>query len=544
MSGEDWHIGAAEPSRADGAAARLRHSPAAGCEARRARTPEILSTEQHPNVDKHPKAPVATHEAQPGRAASLAGWLTGATGNRFVRARLPSATASGRSVSYALGALIPVLWILGHWDAPLVEDALFWFVPTAIQQAEFGPVLAAHGPLPLDVIGHGAPIPPQWASGLPDYGHPPLWYWWLGAFLRFGCTLGSVRAACLLPAAAIGVGFVALADTHRRPLAGLAVWTIPGVLAQLLRPELDLPLLACVPLALEALNRGAWTRFAVCAALATWIKEPGVLLVVPGLAQALRRREAPVPVLAPVGALAVWAAVHGGLAPVVQSPASWTELGDNLLGTGRFLAVDQGRMLLLLGAGGLLVAPAELSFVLASCIFFAFVRYYANDGTLDAYTHVRYLLPAVAVFVVTTAARMPVPLALAQLLWLHRVHLNGPEASMAGIDSAYADRAALESLPSQATPWVGSYLAAGVGRTWTGYPDIPVRSYDFSTTPVSLAEGALLIESAYGEPATRLERGLIVEPVSTLTVGDVHARVVRVLAQNPAGWVPAAAPPR
>lgn len=472
---------------------------------------------------------MSTERGQPVVSVVRSGWLRAMFSRRF---------------AYFAGVVIPLSWLVAHWRAPLVEDALFWFVPTAIQQAESGPVFAAQGALPAAVAPPGAAIPPQWGSGLPDYAHPPIWYWWLGAFLRQAATLDMVRMACVLPAIAVGVGFVALGDTHRRPLAGLMVWTIPGVLAQILRPELDLPLLACVPWALVALKRRCWHTFGLVAALATWLKEPGVLLFVPGFVEAVRRREARWQVLMPLAALAAWAGIHNGLAPVLQRPTSWGQIGDNLLGVGRFLTFDQGRVVLLVGAAALLAAPVELSLVLAFSLFFAYVRYYATSGNQDAYTHIRYLLPAVAVYVVAASARLRPPLALAQLFWLHRIHVNGPEGSMAGVDAAYADRAALESLPVDAEPWVGTYLAAGVGRTWTGYPDKPIRVYSFETTPGELSYGDLLVVSAYGEPATRLERALRVESVSTWHVGEVETRIVRVIGHNPKGWVPAVAPPR
>ena len=97
-------------------------------------------------------------------------------------------------VASLLGALLPVGWLFAFWDAPLLEDALFWFVPTALQQLEIGPMLAAHGALPAEGVGHG-PVPPQWGGGLPDVGHPPLGYGWLAAFLVVSPTLHAVRAA-------------------------------------------------------------------------------------------------------------------------------------------------------------------------------------------------------------------------------------------------------------------------------------------------------------------------------------------------------------
>ncbi len=450
-----------------------------------------------------------------------------------------------RTLWYALGALIPVLWLAAHWSAPLVEDSLFWFVPTAIQESETGLVLAAEGPLPAAVEAPGAPMPPQWKDGLPDTAHPPLWFWWMALFLKAGIRLGSVRAACVLPAALAGLGFVALAESQGRAWAGLLVWAIPSVLAQLLRPELDLPLLACIPWALVALRWNTWSLFALVAAVATWCKEPGALLIVPALVAGARRRQLPLQALAPLAAIAAWAGAHGGLAAATQSPTTWAQFGENTLGIFRFVAFDQGRALLVLGAAGLLAAPVETSLIVTFCVFFASVRYDATAGTEDAFTHLRYLSPAVALYVVTTASRLDHPLAVLQLYWLHRMHVHGPEGSMAGVDSAYADRAAFESIGPGETAWAGSYAAAGVGRSWTGQPALPgVKVYDFGTIPAQIATGDLFIASTYGEPSRRLEHALNVQGVTTWAVGEVQSRVVRVVGQNPEGWVPAALPPR
>jgi hypothetical protein len=450
-------------------------------------------------------------------------------------------------VCYGLAVAIPVLWTLVYRDAPLVEDALFWFVPAAGVDAARGWALVAQGALPADVLGEHLLVPPQWGAGLPDTGHPPLWYWWLATFLRFGMSLASLRVACLVPAIVGGVGFVALARDQGRAWAGLALWCIPGVLAQVLRPELDLPLLAIVPWALLAVRRRAWGAFTVLALLATWVKEPGVLLFVPAAIQALRdRRGAPgvwAAVFTPVLGLGAWALVDGGLAPLLHTPLTAAELGANVGGVLRYVAFDQGRWCLLLGAAGLFAAPAEAGFVIANVLFFAYVRYDATSGTQDAFTHLRYLGPALAVGVVTASAGFRFPVAVAQLCWLHRVHANGPEASMAGIDGAYTDRAALRQ--SVAAPvgriWVGSYLAAGVGRPWAGYPAVDhAAMYTFDTLPTDLRAGDLLLVSPYGEPATRLERALDTETVRVWSLGDVSTQVLRVRGTRPDAWVPAA----
>ncbi len=435
-------------------------------------------------------------------------------------------------------------WLVAHWDAPLVEDALFWFVPEAIGQAERGLHLAVSGALPDVVIGHGAPMPPQWLDGLQDTWHPPLWYWWLAGFLRWGASLHAVRAACVVPAALAGLGFVALGEAQGRPWAGLAPWAVPGVLAQLLRPELDLPLLACVPWALVALRRGEWGAFAGIGLMASWVKEPGVLLVVPALVRCARTRSLRPEAFAPLAGVLTWAAIHG-LAPTMGTPSGVGQVLQNVGVVLRYVAFDQGRVLLVLGAAGLVAAPVEASFVASFVLFFSYVRFDATAGTLDAFTHLRYLLPAVSVYVVTASSRIEVPVALAQLYWLHAVHVNGPEGSMAGVDSAYADRAALQSVPPGQVNWVGSYVAAGIGRPWTGFPASPSsRVYAFATDPRDLAVGDLLLASTYGEPSTRLQRALELEPVSSWRVGDVRTDVWRVVGHDARGLAPAALPPR
>ncbi len=451
-----------------------------------------------------------------------------------------------RTLCYILGALIPIGWLLAYRDAPLVADALLWHVPGAFQQAASGPSLVTSGPLPGAVLVEGAPVPAQWAGGLPDQAHPPLWYLWLALFLAAGATLDAVRVACVLPGVWIGLGFVALADHHRRPWAGLLVWAVPGVLAQLLRPELDLGLLCCVPWALLALQRQQMWTFGVLAALATWIKEPGVLLVVPGLVAAVSRRRGLVPALLPLLGLAAWAALNEGLAALMEPPDSATEFFQNIMDVLSFIWVEQGRFLLIFAllGGGLTALRLELALALAFCVFFACVRYQANEGTEHASNHLRYLLPAVAVWVVGSSARLRAPLALLQLFFLHRLHGGGPAVSMTGIDAAYADRAALEAMTPGTRVWVGSDVAAGIGRPWSGFPSMPVRVYDFYTQPGQLEVGDRLLISSFGEPATRLARSLRLEHELTWTVAEVRSQVYVVTGQEPGAWAPAVGGPR
>ena len=107
-----------------------------------------------------------------------------------------------------------VLWGL---DTPLVEDGLFWWVPQGLLAAETGPQWV------LDRLAQAtrphAALPPQWADGLPDYGHPPLWFWWMGLSLRvFGPNHFAVHLAALPFAALFGL-FLARLGHRREPPA-------------------------------------------------------------------------------------------------------------------------------------------------------------------------------------------------------------------------------------------------------------------------------------------------------------------------------------
>ena len=199
-----------------------------------------------------------------------------------------------------IGAALAVAWCLVHWNAPLVEDSLFWWVPKALKAGEAGFPLSPAGDLPAAMVPQAALTLPQWSGGLPDYGHPPLWFWWIGLFTStLGPTLTSIKLAMLLPAAAAGAGFVALGQRIGSAAAGFAVFATPPFMAQLLRPELDLPLIAIVPWALIALLDRAWGRFAALSFLAVWCKEPGVLLVVPAVLVAFTERRVRLAALSP-----------------------------------------------------------------------------------------------------------------------------------------------------------------------------------------------------------------------------------------------------
>ncbi len=115
--------------------------------------------------------------------------------------RLPPALLSPWIPSL-LAACIAVAAVVSGLDAPLVEDSLFWWVPKALLALEVGPASSYAHVLPDAVAAGLTPetTPPQWAGGLPDYAHPPLWYLWLAGWLSAGRTVEFVHLARILPA--------------------------------------------------------------------------------------------------------------------------------------------------------------------------------------------------------------------------------------------------------------------------------------------------------------------------------------------------------
>jgi len=445
-------------------------------------------------------------------------------GTRFPRAMI------------ATGALLAAAWVLAQLSLPLVEDSLFWWVPKGLLAAEGGLTLALDGQLPetMHTGALGSATVPQWSGGLPDYAHPPLWYWWLGLFLSFSPTVEAVHLACLVPAIAAGAGFAALGVRLGKPWSGLVVFALPPFLAQLLRPELDLPLLGILPWALLALLDRRWNRFAVLGALATLCKEPGVLLAVPAAVIALQERRFRWQVLMPLVALAAWGLIHGWLAKPERLPdgiVMWmVDVGTVL----RIFFLEQGRWLLLAGLPLLWRERALGALVLTWVLFFATVGFFANRGTLDAYTHVRYLLPGIAVAAVVLAGRWPW-LALGGLFWLRAASPYGPEASLQGMDVARAGQDAAPWIRAQVSPsqpvWVGSHLAASLTQPWAGMVSTPVegiRVYSFQTQPAQVADGSILIAASYGEPTGAILAGRDTEELQRWAHGDGEVVALRV----------------
>lgn len=460
-----------------------------------------------------------------------------------------------------LAAVVAAGAVLGGLDAPLVEDSLFWWVPKALMAMELGPQATYAHALPDAVAAGLTPetTPPQWAGGLPDYAHPTLWYLWLAGWLTGGQSVQVVHLACVLPAVLAALGFVEVGSRLGNPWAGLVPLAMPPVLAQLLRPELDLPLLAIVPWALLALLDGRWRTFWVLGFLAPWMKEPGVLLAVPAVLRAVRERRPEPAALAPLFGLFAWGAVHGGLADPERLPVTLLEwLQRDLWVALRIVLLEQGRWLLLLAIPvtwrrwrrGL---SAELtgSLVVTWIVFFAAVGFFATRGAADLHTHVRYFLPGMALAGVLLGVRAPW-LALPGLIWLHSASPYGPEASRHGIDAARAEKAAAPWIAEQVAEgravWVGSYQAAGLTQPWAGMVDAPLagfRMYAMDTAPEQVAIGDVVVVAAYGEPAGRLERGLVWEQTEAWTVRDATVRAYTVTgrAERGAGGAPANPPP-
>ena len=178
---------------------------------------------------------------------------------------------SGRGIELAVGCL-PVVVVLAHLDLPLQEDALFWWVPQALEIAERGPRWGPSGDLPLACSPTEA-LPAQWRSGLPDYGHPPLWFHYLAAFLALiPNALAAVHWASVPVAAVFGMGVVRLSrqltGSGDGPIVACVILAVPAIGVQWLRPDTDLGLLVGVVWTLAYVAEGRHLAAAGVAALA------------------------------------------------------------------------------------------------------------------------------------------------------------------------------------------------------------------------------------------------------------------------------------
>ncbi len=498
---------------------------------------------------------------------------------------MPASRTTFHSVIHALALLVPGLFLLSQLGLPLVEDGLFWWVPRALLLAQEGPRWVAAGELP-DACMPSLALPPQWTGGLPDYGHPPLWFHYLALWIRLLGPHGWVVHAACLPVA-LGLGWACLGLTRRlggpaaAPIAMVAL-ACPPVLAQLLRPDTDLPLLAVSIAALLALGAGRLVSFALLAALATWLKEPAVLLAVPAATLALARRSPRHLAAASVAPLALlaWMAIHhhatgwalAGAEHLPAGPGAYLRdlgavLALSLLATGRWLMLALAVAALLLRwrrAGpprpeppGTHVAADSLlactSFLIAQLLVFAGLNFLGGRGLQDAYTHVRYLLPAITVAAIVlpvltlrwstaalprlathprvTASLLALVLVGAGLPSARWLHPRGPEATLYGADQARAWQAAAEEIeehrPALGTLWVESHLYTALTRPYAGLVQRPVpRLVPFgpATRPEDLQPGDVIVHSRYGEPLSRLGE-LRSSPIARYDHGSAWVKV-------------------
>jgi len=461
----------------------------------------------------------------------------------------------------AAAILAPLLFLMGHLHSPLQEDGLFWWVPRALLMVEQGPLWVAAGDLP-DACLPTLPLPHQWSAGLPDYAHPPTWFLYLAGWLALlGPQAWVVRLACLPAVLLISLASLGLcrrlAGEEPSAWAALPALLAPALLAQLLRPDTDLPLLAAQLWALLAMIDGRPWRFALLACLAVWLKEPGVLLVAPALVLGLGDKRFFAASLAPLAALAAWILVHHqvtgwGLPGAERLPETPLVYLRDLAAVASIVFIEQGRWACWAGlaCAGLCQLrqrqastqhPSERAsrrrallscavFAASQLLVFSGLNFLGGRAAEHGYTHVRYLLPAMTVASLVAASLalrwtclcasgrrrallLPALCLLMALPQLHRARAlqpRGPEGNLYGLDLVRAwamARPPLEAAALEGRVWVGSYLYAALTRPYAGLADRPVPGllpFGPATLPEQLSPGDLLVYASYGEPLGRL----------------------------------------
>lgn len=420
--------------------------------------------------------------------------------------------------------------VLLNLDAPIVEDGLFWWVPKALLVAEAGPAVVLDR-LPAAALPSEG-LPPQWAGGLPDYAHPPLWYFWLALFLKLPVRPHiAVHLAALPLAAAFGWGMAALLRRVGGPMAAwgaCAFPLIPPVAANLLRADTDLPLMALTPWALVFILDRRDLPFALVAAVATWCKEPGILLAAPALVACVLDRRRGWGWIAPPAALAAWAFVH--YAATGWALASSERLPESVLGwfsdVGTVLWIAGGEqlrwLLIPLALWGLWKgSPRKRALAILATHtvvqlgFFGTLNFLGGIDRLDAYTHVRYLIPGILGLCALAVALGPpnaLVLAATSLIFFSKPSKYGPESSLYGIDVGRVVRDAAPVLEERGSAWVGSYAFTQLTRPYAGVVDAPLEGlvvYGFETDPAAVS--GTVVEVCEGEPLGRLQELELVE---------------------------------
>ena len=167
-------------------------------------------------------------------------------------------------------------------------------------------------------------------------------------------------------------------------------------------------------------------------------------------------------------------------------------------------------------------------------MFFATIGFFANRGTIDLYTHIRYLLPGMAVAVVLLAGTRPY-LAVGGLFFVHVASPYGPEASLFGIDQARSEQQAApwiaDELAKGERLWVGTHQAAGLGQPWAGIVDEPVvgfEIYSFETQAGDIQPNDIVLETAYGEPSGAILDGRSKTEIGQWVVHDAWVKAWRI----------------
>ena len=447
-----------------------------------------------------------------------------------------------------MAALFAVGVVLSGMGVPLMDDDLFWWTPKGLLVAEHGPQLILAGDLPSALLTD-TELPRQWADGLPDYGHPPLWFWWLGLWLKLaGPQAQSVHLAVLPVAASAGWGLAVLMRRmggHRAAWGALAVLVTPPLVVQLWRGDTDAGLLALSIWALISLVDGKWLRFAVFSALATWVKEPGVLLVVPAVMACFLERKWRWAALAPAASLGLWGAVHYAMtgwafAGAERLPPGPLEWASDLFSVAWLILGDQGRFLIwpfavwAVWKGFVRVRPLCIvgSFAVAQIGFFGTFNFLGGIDRDDAHTHMRYLVPGSAGSQAVAISANPMAgfAAAAASLWhLKSSHPRGPEASLCSAEEGLALRRFAAGESANIRPlWVGSYAFTQLTRPYAGVvsePMMGLRVYGPDTRPDDVSGHVL--STTFGEPLGRLQE-LNLEEVQALSGRCGGIRILRV----------------
>jgi len=481
------------------------------------------------------------------------------------------------AVPLLLATLILLCWAQA-WGLPALEDDKFWWLPKAWLMATRGLTLFPFGTMPEGLLPPGMAPPPQWSGPLPDYAHPPLFFLYLGLWFKlFGGTMVVARVALLPLITLTLVGTYRLArvllPTPAALAATLLVAASPVCLSQFGRADLDLPLMALTPWALEALLRRRRWRFIFFAALATACKEPGVLLVVPAVLGAWmghRRRWlfSLASASAPLVILGAWALLHWretGWALATPERLAPTLMGitQDLLTVGRFVLLEQGRVFLTLAAvwsltRGRLPRGSQWmlwSHVAIHILFFGAINFLGGDPLRPSGSHWRYLTPAiptlcilgingiVAVLQHRAMQVLAMSLSLAfSLLDLHGPPRGGVERNLYQQDLARAHLALVprleEALATGQAIWIGSYAYLELVSPVVGVPGralIGLHPYGQGTDPELLSPGDLVVASSHGEPLGRLSQTWQFDMVYEIGRSQAVVRLLRVSGRGQAG---------